>query len=143
MICFEEIRCHCHHQAHLIHHFVQGQMPLSTHKVQCRIWVRPGYFINRMRRTSLEQNMTSMTQPGFNPAYYKPFGINSILVQGRKYATQSLASYKREKAFCGHIHKIGNTLVYGHYRFYTVLVLALHVLVELQYNCQRHLDSSL
>ena len=40
--------CH-HHQAHLIYYFGQEQTPLLMHVMQCRIWVRPRYFINQVR----------------------------------------------------------------------------------------------
>ena len=43
-ICF-----HHHHQACLIHCFGLDQTPLLMHVIQCRIWVRPGYFINWVR----------------------------------------------------------------------------------------------
>ena len=45
-------------QARLIHHFDQGQTLLSTHVIQCRIWVRPEYFMQRMGLTSPKQNIS-------------------------------------------------------------------------------------
>ena len=59
-----------HHQACLINYFGWEQMSLLMHVIQCRIQVRPGYFINQVRRTRPGQNMTQltrMTRPGFNP----------------------------------------------------------------------------
>ena len=43
----ENQRIHFHHyrQACLIHYFGWEQIPLLTHVIQSRIWVRPGYFI--------------------------------------------------------------------------------------------------
>ena len=62
-----------HRKAHLIHYFGREQTPLLTHVIQCRIQVRPWYFINRVRPAWPGQNMTrstgitQMTRPGFNP----------------------------------------------------------------------------
>ena len=64
---------HHHHQAHLIHYFCQEQMPLIMHMIQCRILVKPGYFINWVRPAWPGQNVTQliwitrMTRSGFNP----------------------------------------------------------------------------
>ena len=68
--CFEEICYHRHFQAHLLHYFDQGQILSSMRMIPCRIQVRPGYFINRMRPTWSRQNMTHITwmiRPSFNP----------------------------------------------------------------------------
>ena len=40
----EEIHFHHHYQAHLIHHFDQCQITLSTHMIQCKIQIRQRYF---------------------------------------------------------------------------------------------------
>ena len=45
------IHFHYHHQAHLFHYFGREQMPLLAHLIQCRIRVRPEYFINLVRPT--------------------------------------------------------------------------------------------
>ena len=45
------IHFHHHRQACLIHYFGWEQTPLLMHVIQCRIWVRSGYFINRVRLT--------------------------------------------------------------------------------------------
>ena len=63
-------------QAHLIYYFVRAQTPILTHVIQCRIRVRPGYFINLVRLAWPGQNViwiTRMTRSGFNPT------IDSIL----------------------------------------------------------------
>ena len=58
-------------EIHFHHH--QGQTSSSTHVIQCRVRIRPGYLIKRVRPTRSRQNvtrltlMTQMTQPGFNP----------------------------------------------------------------------------
>ena len=70
MTCFEEIHYHHHHQAHLIHHFYQGQTPLSMHVILCRIWViYPDIY--KPDETHLTwtkcDRMTRITQPGYNP----------------------------------------------------------------------------
>ena len=67
---------HHHRQAHLIHYFGQEQTPLLMHVIQCRIWVRPGYFINWVRPAWPGQSITRltwitwMTRPSFNPNYH-------------------------------------------------------------------------
>ena len=45
------IHFHHHRQARLIHYFGQEQTPLLTHMIQCRIRVRPEYFINWIKPT--------------------------------------------------------------------------------------------
>ena len=57
-------------QAHLICHFGWDQTPLLTHVIQCRIQVKPRYFINRVRPAWPGQNVTWSTRisrPSFNP----------------------------------------------------------------------------
>ena len=46
----------------LIHYFDQDQMPLLMSVIQCKIWVRPGYFINQVRPTGPGPNVTWVTQ---------------------------------------------------------------------------------
>ena len=61
------IHFHHHHQECLIHYIGREQMPLLTDVIQCRIRVRPGYFISRVRPAWPRQNVTRITRPGFNP----------------------------------------------------------------------------
>ena len=74
----EEIPFHRHCQARLIHHFNHSQTPWSMHMIQCRIRIRPRYFIKQIRPTWPRQNVTRMTQiaqmtrPGFNPDTHQP-----------------------------------------------------------------------
>ena len=45
------IHFHHHRQARLIHYFGWEQTSLLMYVIQCRIWVRPAYFINRVKPT--------------------------------------------------------------------------------------------
>ena len=46
-----KVNFHHHHQPHLNHYFDQGQTSLLMHTIQCKIRVRPRYFIKQMRLT--------------------------------------------------------------------------------------------
>ena len=62
-------------------HRYKGQTPSSTHVIQCRIRVRPGYLIKRVRPTWPGQNVTRltwMTLPSFNPDTYECITLPSV-----------------------------------------------------------------
>ena len=56
----ENLRDKFHHnrQARLIHYFGREKTPLLPHMIQCRIRVRPGYFINRIKPAWPGKNVT-------------------------------------------------------------------------------------
>ena len=84
------------------------KMPLLIHTIQCRIWVRPRYFINWIRPTWPGQNVTQVTQSSFNPAMYVVMYVEVYVCKGvcmYMLAIKMSGSESRgqEEAVCTHI----------------------------------------
>ena len=62
-----EIHFHHHRQMLLIYYFGQDQTPLLMHVFKRRIWIRPEYFINRIKPTLPGQKVIQITQPDMTP----------------------------------------------------------------------------